>query len=273
MKKLLISLIIILFVISLSSCATENPDATQPPEESTPIAESTPVPESTPPDVDEEQVEFPVYSFKSIEDFELYCKTGSKDVSLYKNPPSLFPDFKMKDGVFVNLDEVFPDLDMESITVDHIEVEVSDMYYCSCYTKNGTKFDVVFQYNENATEVSADNVIEQLASHEYYARSKIIKGDYYTSKFTSEDWRVSSVYYVFDVDDYVVRYYADTRGNLINIWIYHDNYEIGIGSYNESNREAFFADKVLKPMTDLFSDGEARIEALNKIKQFTESKK
>ena len=273
MKKLFLSLIIILLLsVVFTSCAIADPGQTPAPEESTPIPESSPTLESTP--IDDDTACTVVFSFKSIEDFELYCKTGSKDASLYKKPPSLFPAFEMKEGIFVEPNELFPDLDVQGLTVDYIEIVSPYEYSYSGKTNDGTVFGITISYDENASEVSADKIIEKRSLK---ANINIVKGDYYTSKVklgALEDKHAVYNFYIFDMDDCTLEYHANVRGNVVtSMWIHHGNYAIGISSFFDSNLDAFFADEVLKPMTDLFSGGEARIEALNKIKEYIESKK
>lgn len=277
MKKLFLSLIIILLLsVVFTSCAIADPGATPSPEESspalgsTPAPESTPTPESTP--VAEREPTFNedlIYSFKSIEDFELYCKTGSTDASLYKEPPTVFPHFKMQDGIFMELNDLFPDLDMNAITVRHIEIRSEGKYLYGCHVNDTkTRFMVHFSYQEDASDLSAEKIIEKRSKN--YTKS--INGDYYTAKEKPDSRFGIRTLYAFELND-VVMSYSFYGEEMSGVTIYSGNYTIGISAGGADDRKVLLSDEALKPITDLFRDGEARIEALNKIKEYIESKK
>lgn len=292
MKKLFLSFVIILLLsVVFTSCAIADPGATPSPEESSPALGSTPAPESTPtpesipapestpiPEssptlestpIDDDTACTVVFSFKSIEDFELYCKTGSTDASLYKEPPTVFPHFKMQDGIFMELNDLFPDLDMNAITVYHIEIHSEGKYLYSCYLNDTkTRFGVVFSCQEDASDLSAEKIIEKRSKN--YTKS--IKGDYYTSKEKPDSWYLSSTLYAFELNDVVMTYSFDAE-EMSGVTIYSGNYTIGISAVFADDSKVLLSNEALKPITDLFRDGEARIEALNKIKEYIESKK
>ena len=292
MKKLFLSLIIILLLsVVFTSCAIADPGATPSPEESSPALGSTPAPESTPtpesipapestpiPEssptlestpIDDDTACTVVFSFKSIEDFELYCKTGSTDASLYKEPPTVFPHFKMQDGIFMELNDLFPDLDMNAITVRHIEIRSEGKYLYGCHVNDTkTRFMVHFWCQEDASDLSAEKIIEK--NSEYYTKSII--GDYYTSKEKPDSRFGIRTLYAFELND-VVMSYSFYGEEMSGVSVYSGNYTIVISAGGADDRKVLLSDEALKPITDLFRDGEARIEALNKIKEYIESKK
>ena len=74
------------------------------------------------------------------------------------------------------------------------------------------------------------------------------------------------------MNDVVMTYSLDGE-EMRSLVVYIGNYIIQANPGFSDEREAFLSNEALKPITDLFRDGEARIEALNKIKEYIESKK
>ena len=169
----------------------------------------------------------------------------------------------------MELNDLFPDLDMNAITISHIEVNSKARYSYGCYV-NDTKtgFRVAFSYQEDASDLSAEKIIEKRS--EYHTKSII--GDYYTAKEKPDSRLLSSTLYAFELNDVVMSYLF--YGEEMNgVSVYSGNYRIGISARLADDRKVLLSDEALKPITDLFRDGEARIEALNKIKEYIESKK
>ena len=211
------------------------------------------------------------YGFYSIEDFKTFYLTGSTDLSLYDTPPrdGFFPLFQMQEGCFVDLSDLFPTLNFENLTVSSVSVSWKNRYSYAAKTKDTkVSLSVSIQYKNAYENASIDSV---LAGRDNSKVNKIIRSDYYTA--TEKPSKTSGLMlYIFELNDCIISYnfYNEIMQGMS---IYKGNFTIGITTaidYIEDG--SFFNDETLKPATCLFKNGEARLNALNRIAEFIDSK-
>lgn len=210
------------------------------------------------------------YTFFSIEDFKLYCTTGSKDASLYQKPPKYgsFPLYNMVEGCFVELSQLFPELDMNCITVDNVEVEFNDRYTYSGYTNTGnTPFYVSIRYKRNTDDVLS-GIADEIDSKP--TQYRIIYDDYYYGKDTAASEKTKGVVYVSELSGCTIEYNV-YDGKIQGMSVEYGDYVIGI-SPAYSDNIAFFTDEALSPLSCLFKNGNDREQALNQIALFVNAK-
>lgn len=209
------------------------------------------------------------YAFFSIADFKLYCSTGSKDVSLYQKPPmdSVFPPYGMAEGCFVELSQLFPELDMNSITVDYVEISSENQYSYSGYTNTGnTPFSISISYKKDTNDVSPEKVVSTANTSMY---NQIIYDDYYGMDTAISD-KTGAILYIFELSRCTVQYDV-YKEKIQGMAIHCGDYVIGISpGYSDNN--AFFTDESLSPISCLFKDGNNRDQALNKVALCVNSK-
>lgn len=206
------------------------------------------------------------YAFSTIDDFKLFCTTGSRDSTLYNSPPknNAFPPYNMYEGCFVDMTRLFPGLDKNSVTIDHIEISSSGRYSYSGYTNIGkTPFSISIKYENKSSNISVESVVADSNASLY---KQIIRADYYdtANKASSTE---GAVLYVFELNKCIVKYNV-YKGKIQGMAIRSGDYEIGL-SPGYSDNDAFFTDEALKPLSCLFSDSEDRVEALNRVVAFT----
>ncbi len=211
------------------------------------------------------------YSFRSLEEFKFFCATGSRNSKFYRSQNKI-PPFNMLKGFFVDITQLFPELDKNSITIDDIEIVHSGEYTYACETKHGTPFLITIEYNKDSANISVDKVVEYFKTSRY---DNVINADYYDPTSKLPENKGSSVY-IYKLNDCIINYnvmhpYSGSEDEVTGVIIYSGDYRIVIGKAYSDN-DAFFTDEVLEPITCLFSYGDDRAEALNKIAAFTESK-
>lgn len=209
------------------------------------------------------------YAFSTIEDFELFCTTGSRDVTLYssQSKDNMFPPFNMLEGCFVEISQLFPELDQNNVTIDHIEIVNSGRYSYSGYTNvDQTPFRITINYKSKSSGLSVSTVVNALDTSAY---DQVICADYYDAKTQAPSKKGSTVY-VFELSKCIVQY-SFYKEKIEGVVIHSGNYEIGI-SPRYSDNDAFFTDETLKELSCIFEDSDDRSEALSKIAAFAESK-
>lgn len=210
------------------------------------------------------------YSFSSIDDFKFFCATGSRDSTLYSSPPqdNNFPPYNMLEGCFIDITQLFPEFDNNSIAIDHIEISANGRYSYSGYTNiRKTPFSISVRYMNESSDVTVTSVIS--AANNTSAYDRVMTTDYYDAKneISSSD---GSVLYVFELSKCIVQYYA-YKGTIQGMAIYSGDYIIGV-SPGYSDNDAFFTDETLTPLSCMFRNGEDRVDALNRVATLTQSK-
>lgn len=209
------------------------------------------------------------YAFSSVEDFKTYYETASKDLSKYKAPPmgNTFPLYKMQEGCFVELSDLFPQLNTNEITVDYVEISSSNDYSYSGYTnKEKTPFLVAIYHEENGEKLDFEEAVKEAKNGEY---DTVISSDYHTSS-SKPTKQTGKCLYIFELEGCVVKYIF-LNEKIQGMLVQRGNFKIAISPSYSDNVE-FFSDEVLKPMTCLFGSGEERKAALKHFADFVDSK-
>ena len=256
MKKRLFFVLLWLFALLLVSCQFGGPSPHDPHEKTDLIssgdASSSLTLENDPCII--------TYAFSSIDDFRLYCSSGSTAVSDYREPPEdgAFPLYRMKEGCFVELSDLFPALDLEKITVNHIETYSSCQYSYGGFTKEGkTRFRIDVLYERDLTPFE-----EAVCKEDDSGYDRIIREDYSYRDGASRDQK-GSVLYVFETGGCTLRY-RTYNGKTEGMSIRCGDYVIGI-SPSFTGNTAFFSDDALRPLSCFFRSDPERAQGLDAI--------
>ena len=209
------------------------------------------------------------YAFSSVEDFKTYCETASKDLSKYKAPPmdNTFPLYKMREGCFVDLLDLFPQLNTNEITVDHVEMASSNYYSYSGYTnKEKTPFSISIYYEEDGEKLKFEEAVKEAKNGEF---DTVISSDYHTSA-SKPTKKTGLCLYIFELEGCVVKYIFFNE-KIQGMLVQRGNFKIGISPAYSDNVE-FFSDEALTPLSCLFGSGEERKAALKHFADFVDSK-
>ncbi len=208
------------------------------------------------------------YVFSSIDDFKFFCTTASRDISRYSSQSvsNAFPPFNMLEGCFVDVTDLFPGLDKNSVTVDHVEISSSGNYSYSGYTNTGkTPFGISVKYKDKSSAVTVADVI----AANIETCNQVVNADYYDPE-NKVDSSKGSTLFVFEQNGYIIQYYV-YNNKVQGMAIYSGDYIIGLSPCYSDN-DAFFTDETLKPLSCVFSGDGDRVNALNTIAAFTKSK-
>lgn len=205
------------------------------------------------------------YAFSSIEDFKIFCTTGSRDSTLYDSPPKddAFPPYNMLEGCFVDITQLFPGLDENNVTIDHIEISSNGRYSYSGYTNiSKTPFSISIKYENQSSEVTVASVAAATTASTY---NQVILADYYEAKNTVSSSEGLTLY-VFELSNCIVQYNV-YKEKIQGMVIHSGDYEIGL-SPGYSDNDAFFTDETLESVSCMFKEGEDRVEALSRVSNF-----
>ncbi len=209
------------------------------------------------------------YGFYSLEDFKTYCLTGSKDLTLYKSMPKgeSLPLYKMSDGAFVDVLDLFPSINAETVTIDYIETASRTRYSVLGYTnKRETPFCISVRYTKD-TDFESGNIFAQNDS-----KVDIIKYEDYFKATEQAKSEYERTLFVFDINGCKVEYDV-YMGKLSGLSIYVGDYCIGISDMSNGmkNAENFFDDEDLRSITCFFSDADRAAESIDSIKNYLKS--
>ena len=217
-----------------------------------------------------------VYSFGSLNDFLLYCSSGSTDVSIYEQPPKDgVPKFKMKEKAVIDFWGLFPQLDQEAVTFDYVEVLNDHRYSYGGITNNAHQTEIGFLvgYEEDAADYSFESVIKKLESE----KDLIVQGDFDDTE-TDLPLDVKSIANVLEKNGCILVYpkYRKRKSGGFEIEnqgvaIYYKKYYVQIGPCYPADT-TFYEDDTLIPILTLFKDGEERTQTLEGIKHYLDSK-
>lgn len=228
--------------------------------------------------IDDQSVEvcYLIHSFFSLNDFLLYCSSGSTDVSIYEQPPKNgVPRFQMKEKAVIDFWGLFPQLDQNAVTFNYIEVMNDHHYSYSGLTNNDNQTIIGFLvgYEEDTEDYSLESVIKKWQS----VKDLIVQGDFDdTDTELPSDAR--SIAYVLEKNGCVLVYpkYRKIKSGTIEIEnqgvaIYYKKYYVQIGPCYPADT-TFYEDDTLIPILTLFKDGEERTQTLEGIKHYLDSK-
>lgn|GEM_PF-5081761 len=229
--------------------------------------------------IDDQSVEvsYLIHSFFSLNDFLLYCSSGSTDVSIYEQPPKNgVPRFQMKEKSVINFWELFPKMDPDTVTFHCVEVLNDHHYGCGGITNNDYHTDINFRvgYEEDAEDYSLESVIKELQNRKM---DLIVQGDF-DGTDTELPSNAKKIAYITEKAGCFLAYpkYKEMKSGAIifdnsGVIIYYKKYCIEIGPGIPADT-TFYEDDDLIPILALFKEGEERTQALEWIMHYLDSK-